>query len=284
MSTITIAPTTTLSTAPETTELVPGFEVRPLGPEHLDVVKALSNHSMMFESPIWSKIIPLSEQTKHVYRLFEIMGPWAMHGLKSGHSYGLFDTNYVYKRPESAAAPGGGKLYWDFDNLSATKEELLQQLDSPLVSVALAYDGFDKFDHARLCPTENWFPGVTGIMKLLVERDTRDPASWEPTAHGQVMFRNSTQTRSDYQGHGLMKALSHFLMRQAKKEGFRAIKIECFNEILPRVWLNPPAPFRAVLVSQAHTSEVEEVGEDGETVFPIRGAPQKVSRIHVDLL
>lgn len=274
--------TTTDVTIPQTNELVPGFEVRQLHVEDLNMVKAVMCHSMIFESPIWSKVIPPSDLAKHMYQLFKESDLWTLHGLHSGYSYGVFDKNYVLKRPESEAT--GGKLYWDFDALSATKEQLLEQMDFPLASLALAYDGFNKFDFSQLTEMEKWLPGIPGISKLLEERDTRDPASWQPTALGQVMFRNATQTRSDYQGRGLMKTLAHFLMGQAKKQGFRAIKIECFNEILPRVWCKPPAPFKAILVSEGHSSEVEDVNEDGEKVYPIRKASQKVSRIHVDLL
>lgn len=272
----------TTGTAPQAYEVLPGFEIRQLGPEHLEITKAVMAHSMIFESPIWSKVIPQGDLTKHIYQLFNMTDTWAMHGLKSGYSYGVFDKNYVFKRPESAAT--NGKLHWDQNNLSATKEELLEQMDFPLASVALAYDGINVIDPAELVPMVQWLPGVPGIMKLLEERDTRDPASWKPTAPGQAMFRNATQTRSDYQGRGLMKALAHFLMRQAKEEGFRAIKIECFNEILPRVWCKPPAPFKGTLVSEAHSSEVEDVDENGQTIYPIRAASQKVSRIYVELL
>ncbi len=36
-----------------------------------------------------------------------------MHQIASGHSLGVFDREYQFRRPESAST--GGKLYWDLD-------------------------------------------------------------------------------------------------------------------------------------------------------------------------
>ena len=132
-----------------TFKLPPRYEIRKLGPEHLDWIKAILTHSNIYCSPIWKVLYP-DDKAKRAYVMLNNLDYHVLHGINSGHSYGAFDTEYQFKRPESAAT--GGKLYWDFDNLNATGEELLVQMDFPLASIALAYDGFNEMDFAQLEP------------------------------------------------------------------------------------------------------------------------------------
>ncbi|KAI5924618.1 hypothetical protein F4810DRAFT_664419 [Camillea tinctor] len=269
---------TTQTEAPRV--LVPGFEIRPLTMEHLDWVKAIMMHTNLFSNPVWSKVLAHKNRTEIAYRMFEKADYIVTHGLESGLSYGVFDANYVYKRPETSA-PTGGKLYWDHSDNAATGDDLVEQMDFPLVSVALAYDGFNAMDPARF-GCVSYFPAFEVVLDELEKRDTR--SGWKPTGPGQVVYRNATSTRTDYAGKGLMKMQAHMLMRMAAEKGFRAIKIECYNEILPRVWANPPPPFRGEIVSSVHTHEIKQVGEDGQEFQPLKAADQKLTRVWVDLV
>src|SRR4051794_9977437 len=100
------------------------YEIRPLTIDHLPWARAILTHSNIFRSPVWSKLYP-SNQTARAYQFFTACERLMTLNTLSGLSYGLFDKRYVFKRPESAAT--GGKLYWDFDDLSATWEDLLEQ-------------------------------------------------------------------------------------------------------------------------------------------------------------
>lgn len=56
---------------------------------------------------------------------------------------------YKFKRPTSKPE---GRLYWDATHPSAdeTGTELLEQMDFPLSSIALAYDGINDLDLQKL--------------------------------------------------------------------------------------------------------------------------------------
>lgn len=99
------------------------LEIRKLTPEHLQWAAAVISYTNVFYSPIWAVVYP-DNQTKRLYDGTEASAYLVAHQIESGLSYGVFDTNYAFKRPESAAT--GGKLYWDHANLDATKAELLE--------------------------------------------------------------------------------------------------------------------------------------------------------------
>ncbi len=46
----------------------------------------------------------------------------------------------------------GGALYWDLADESVSSDTLLEQMDFPLVSVALAYDGFNALEMDKMGP------------------------------------------------------------------------------------------------------------------------------------
>lgn len=119
---------------PNPIQLPARFEIRRLT-EH-DVLHALAimTHSRVFHSPLWTVLYP-EDQTERAYRLQRGMTHFVTISCASGYSYGVFDREYQFKRPESAAE--GGKLWWDEENPHATKEDLLKQMDFPLVSIAL---------------------------------------------------------------------------------------------------------------------------------------------------
>jgi len=256
------------------------YEIRQLTSADLEVAAALIAHTNMFYSPVWSVLyasrateLTLAMATKGIYLI--------QHQIDSGLSYGVFDTQYQYKRAESAAT--GGKLYWDYSNTTVDGATLLEQIDSPLVSVALSYDQFDPLDMSRLVETVKLLPQFGILYGALEAADKRNPADWSATAAGQVLMRNGTSTRVDYEGKGLMKGLAHWLIREAALKGFRAIQIESAHDAVSQTWLHPPAPFTAELISSFHTDTYEEDGPNGEKVNPFTPAKVLITKMYVTL-
>lgn len=127
-------------------ELSPRYEIHKLGPEHAQWASAIVCHSNVFHSSIFSVVYP-EEKTQRFNAMMQTAGYLVDHQISSGLSYGVFDTEYRYKEAKSAAT--GGQFYWDPEKNDATGNELLEAMDFPLVSVALAYDGFDALDMSR---------------------------------------------------------------------------------------------------------------------------------------
>ncbi|KAJ8126352.1 hypothetical protein O1611_g7286 [Lasiodiplodia mahajangana] len=130
-------------------KLSPRYEVRPLGLEHVEWAKALFAHSFVFGSPIWRNLYP-SNKTARFYGLYQASDYLIKYQVSSGLSLGLFDREYEFKNPESVAS--GGKLYFDFSDPGVCEDELLQQMDTPLVSIACAFDAFYAMDNRRVAP------------------------------------------------------------------------------------------------------------------------------------
>ncbi|KAK8079662.1 hypothetical protein PG997_007480 [Apiospora hydei] len=247
---------------------------------HAEWAKAIVTHSNAFGSPVWSVLWP-DEMTDRTYTVFAAMDHLVEHQIASGYSLGIFDTRYQYKRPESAAA--GGKLWWDPTDLSADGDELMAQMDFPLLSVALAYDGFYPFDMSRIAPVAQALPGFAESLHALETLDGRDPAGWKPTGPRQVLMRNATATKLDEGGKGLMRHLAHRIMRQAAEDGFRGIQIEGYHDSVTAVWSKPAAAVQGEIVSRinAWTWGVED--EKGEMVYMLRPSKQDCSKIYVTL-
>lgn len=136
------------TTTPSERTLPARYEIRPLGPEHAPWATAIVCHSNAFHSTVFPVVYPERVAARFNAAL-KAAGYLVDHQIKSGLSYGVFDKEYPFRRPESASAPAGGRFYWDPEeegNEEMTAEEVLERMDFPLVSVALAYDGFDKMD------------------------------------------------------------------------------------------------------------------------------------------
>jgi hypothetical protein len=255
------------------------YEIRTLGMEHLDWCKALIMHSNVFGSPIWAIVYP-KNKTHRLYETYKTIDYLVRHQIESGLSLGIFDKEYKYKRPESADA--GGKLYWDLTKEDAEEDELLEQMDFPLVSVALAYDGINKLDHARIEPLIATLPPFGVMYAVLAERDARDPASWQPTGPRQVLMRNATATKLGEERHGFMKILARYMMRRAADQGFRGIQIETAHDAVSHVWGKPPSPFVGHRVSELDCDYALK-DENGTTSYPFHPAKQDMVKIYVDL-
>ncbi|KAK2807804.1 hypothetical protein FQN50_005347 [Emmonsiellopsis sp. PD_5] len=256
--------------------LPPRFEVRRLTLEHIRWVAAIVAHSNMFGSPVWSRAYP-ENSTARCLQIFNNTGPLISHRIQSGMCFGVFDKEYEFKRPESAQT--GGAIYWDANNTTAPMDELLEQMDFPLVSIAISYDYFNRFEVARPVPFANalpLFPRLSAAVDAIKKFDT-------PLATGEVLSRASTCTRGDYTGHGIMTKLAHYLMREAASEGYREIIINSLSDAVTRVWTNPPSPFKGEKLCEVNVKDFEEEeGPDGK-VFKFDHIDQSFTRIRVTL-
>ena len=254
------------------------YEIRQLTLADLDAATAVVRHSSIFHSPIFS--ILGSRDPTLVMKVYQ-SNYLLRHQIDSGLSYGVFDTQYQNKRPESAAT--NGKVYWDVDKPATDPAVLLEQIDSPLVSVACSYDQFYPLDMAQMAPNIRAVPLLGTLYQALAAGDKRNPADWRATAAGQVLMRNGTATRVDYHGQGIMKKMAHWLMREAKLKGYRNIQIECGHDAVTDAWLHPPAPFTGELISSFNAATYEEDSPNGEKLHPFSPSKQLVTKVYVTL-
>lgn len=283
MSETIITTSMTDATIPNPPDLAPRFEIRRLREEHIQWVAAIVAHSNIYCNAFWTAIYP-TNKTSRTYAFAKAADYLVRHQIASNFSFGVFDLEYKYKFASSEKTKGA--LYWDeTGNSEATSEELLQQMDFPLVSVALAYDAIDEWDFPRMMPLMAVIPHFYTVYKYCHDNDPRDPSAYTPTGPKQFLMRNATSTRQDYEGHKCMGALARFLMREAKKAGFRGIGIEAAHDAVAHVWLNPPEPFRGELVCQLDPQSYEEdkEGEEGVKFKPCAPAKQIIKKIWVTL-
>ena len=257
------------------------FEIRRLEEKHIPWASAVVIHSNMYCSPVWPVIYP-EKKTERALRGYAAAEYLVRHQIESGWSFGVFDTEYKFKRPESEATEGA--LYWDDISPDASQQEMLDAMDNPLASVALAYDGINALDMEKLGPLIAVLPAFAVVYGALHHLDTRDPKTYEPTGAKEMLMRNATSTREDYEGYGLMRKLANFLMREAALAGFQHINIECLHDAVTHVWSHPPEPFKGTIVAQFDSVTWEEKDEKtGETYHPFHPSKQKGSKIQVDL-
>lgn len=266
--------------------LPPRYEIRRLDPSHSTWAAAIIIHSNLFHSPVWPKLYPTGI-TANAHRSLAAAAYLVDHQIASGMSFGVFDTQYVFKRRESEAA--GGRLWWDASEpgvletqgLDAESDRLLAQMDFPLASVALSYDAVDALDMPRMKPLMACLPHFGLVYHLLDDADPRPKDSFMPTARGQVLFRNATSTRRDYEGASLMAGLARWLMREAAARGYRGIQIECVHDAVTHVWKKgiPELGYRGTVISSFDTATWRD--EEGKLAFS--PAEQVISKVWVDL-
>jgi len=203
------------------------------------------------------------------------------HQIESGMSFGIFDTQYNYKRPESALTEG--KLYWDPNDVQSDGTSLLQQMDFPLVSVALSYDGSNPLDMQRLLRLIEVLPLFGALYGALESLDRRDPASWKAKGPHEVLMRNGTATRPDYEGRGLTRKMADWLMREAAGQGYRGIQIETAHDAVTHTWLHPSKPFQAELIAELDMATYEQENEEGKRVRLFEPSKQVCTKIYVTL-
>ncbi|KAI9665971.1 MAG: hypothetical protein M1821_003906 [Bathelium mastoideum] len=261
--------------------LPPRYEIRKLEPKHILWADAIVCHSNVFYSAIFSLVYP-DEKTARLYRTFKGAEYLVRHQIESGMSFGVFDLEYQFKRPESEATEGA--LYWDLADTEASPEKLLDQMDFPLCSVALSYDGHHPLDQSKMTDVIEALPCFAILYHVLEVRDPRPPESWKATAERQVLMRNATSTRREYEGQKLMKKLAQWLMREADRNGYRGIQIECGHDSVSQTWLNPPKPFKGTLISSLDSKTYEEKDEKtGEVKNPFSPSQQLSTKVFVTL-
>ena len=262
------------------THLDPRYEIRQLTEADIPWAYAMIMHSNMFQSPVWTVIYP-DEPTKRIRRAIAASDYLIRHSVESGMSFGLFDTQYQCKRPESVST--GGKLYWDENDLDSDGAALLQQMDFPLVSIALGYDGSKPLDMPRLAPLMEVLPVFGPFFGILESLDKRDPATWKAQGPREVLMRSGTATRADYEGRGLAKKLAYWLMREAAGQGYRGIQIEAAHDAVTDTWLHPPHPFKSELISKFDMATWEEEDEEGRKIRLFEPSKQVCTKIYVTL-
>lgn len=224
--------------------LPPRYEIRKLESKDIPFALAIFTHSHGFHSTIWQYIWPDRLLGRWVLEAHTKMEYLIRHQIASGLSHGVFDKEYVYKT--AAAREEGGKLYWDINDKESSVEEtqgrkaegerLLSQMDFPLVSIALSYDGYVPLDPAQMGRLIEAMPEFPVLFGTLEARDPRAPEDWKPKAPGQVLMRNATSTRHDYEGKGIMAATARWLQREAALMGFEGIQIECIANAVTHLW------------------------------------------------
>jgi hypothetical protein len=267
--------------------LQPRYEIRKLEPEHIQWATAIVGHSNGYHSPVWPVIYP-EDVTTRVLDLFDAGDYLVRHQVESGLSFGVFDTEYEFKTEEGKKA--GGKLFWnrhepsiqEQEGLAAEGERMLKQMDFPLVSVALSYDANNPLDMDKMGPLMSTLPLFGPTYHILATLDQRDPTSWQPTGPNQVLFRNATSTRHDYEGKGIMAGLARWLMREAAERGYRGIQIECLADAVTHVWSTGAAQggrFKGEVVSEFDMGTWRD--EEGRLVF--QPSEQRTTKCWVDL-
>jgi hypothetical protein len=156
-------------------------------------------------------------------------------------------------------------------------------MDFPLVSVALSYDGCNPLDMQRLLALVEVLPLFWTLYEAFESLDRRDPASWKATGPHEVLMRNGTSTRTDYEGRGLTRKMANWLMREAADQGYRGIQIETAHDAVTHTWLHPPKPFQAELIAELDMATYEQENEAGKRVCPFEPSKQVCARIYVTL-
>ncbi|KAL1862902.1 hypothetical protein Daus18300_008232 [Diaporthe australafricana] len=262
------------------TNLPSRYEIRKLEPKHSQWAGAIVCHSNVFYSSVFP-LVYTEAKTLRFNNMMKSVSYLVDHQIDSGLSLGVFDLEYEYKKAGSASTDG--KFYWDPENNDPSGEELLEAMDFPLVSVALSYDGVDPLDSARLEPLVDSLPIFATIYHHLDQLDPRPSQSWKPAkGRGEILMRNATSTRRDYEGQGLMSALARYLMRDAAAKGYKAINIECLSDAVTHVWSEPPSPFKGEIFATFKTEEYEE-DVDGKKVNPFTPSKQFVTRVWTTL-
>ncbi|KAI1136417.1 hypothetical protein F5Y05DRAFT_107999 [Hypoxylon sp. FL0543] len=254
-------------------ELPARYEIRVITPDLADWISALSFFSHFYESPIWGAIYDGRQATEAV-KAYQVCKPFYQMpemAAKNGLSFCIWDKEFVFKKPESAAK--GGACYWDDFDLNDSdldaggRQKLLDALDFPLVGFGLSFDKFLPGDQKEWDAVNAALPLNPPMGKYYEAHDPRPKGSWEPTAAGQVIERVGTGTRDGFHGQGLMKGLAKYIMLEMKARGYRGIQINCGAPQVHHVWSNPPKPFRSSTVGTFPTW-IYETENDEKKVKP----------------
>ncbi|EAQ93766.1 predicted protein [Chaetomium globosum CBS 148.51] len=258
-------------------DLPPGYEIRKLNNEHLSWVQAIVAHTMSFDSAVWSKVDYPGGATQRAYDMYHAIRQSSLQSIQSGLSYGVFCTEYKCRTPGLE-----GTLDWDFNDLSADDDDLLEQMDFPLVSIAMSKDAAEDkpVPETGVKPWSEIVPGHAIISNSLKAGDNRPQSVWSPEHMGEVVRRSGTHTRGDHAGKGLSKVLAHHIMREIRdhEQGYKAILIHTGGEAVDKVWLRPPAPFKSEEICPFSTSGYHRKDDHSDTSYNPFGSAKVVSR------
>ena len=255
------------------------YEIVKLSMADFDFCKAIWCHTEILNMPMCVAIY--NKDMGVFWRTMDTIDHLIQHQLESGLSYGVIDTQYVYKRKESETS--GGRLYWDDRTALVDDRALLDVMDFPLVSIAVSYDQANPLDPAKMGPLIGALPVFGDAYRVLGARDKRKESDRLASAPGQVLQRNGSCTLATYEGQGLMKGLAHWLMREAKLKGFKGIQIECAHAAVTHVWMHPPAPFTAEMLASLDAATYEEESSAGVMVKPFAPSTTVLTKVFVTL-
>lgn len=243
------------------------YEIRPLDLQYREWVAAIIAHGNIYQG--WLGALYEGQRAKTALGFWRIFRTGYERSLEGNLCYGVFDKDYQFKRPESAAT--GGALYWSEFNQNDPdleldgRQKLSDAMDFPLVSVAMAHDAHDQECATLLFgPLTKEFPAMASVFGAAPPDMPAQKAEEGPT-RGSVVGRNGTATADAYTGKGLMKALSHFLMHETKANGYNQIRLGNTSMAVHHVWSNPPAPYKASVLMDYHCQD-HEVEINGEKV------------------
>ncbi|KAM0550212.1 hypothetical protein ACHAPJ_009060 [Fusarium lateritium] len=251
------------------------YEIRRLEKKHGDWVNALTRHAAFYGSELWAPLY-VGMARRLAIQAYKINKGQVDMMLAEGLSYAIFDKEYQFKRPESSET--GGAVYWnDLDEWDSTKEidgrrELADAMDFPLVSVVISVDNADQ--PPKIVPGTSPVGIPHGHFYFVacgqaaadkgVPLDGNNDKMLEP---GVLLGRRGTATSDDHSGKGLMKALSLFLIHQARADGFKEIEMHAQSHAVFHVWTNPPSPYHVEVKFKTPLDEFEtEV--DGKKIKP----------------
>lgn len=184
---------------PPVAQLPKGFYFNSLERHHQRWVQAIIAHTMSFDSPIWGDQPYPGGRTQRCYDMFHAIEASVRQTIESDLGLGVFRAEEDVGKDQPATNEEDGKpgsagtndrLKWDFNNPDATREELLAQMDFPLVSITLTNDA--AFPEPQPGPSAADKPPVVkawadiadghgDISDALKATDKRDPSVYSPT-------------------------------------------------------------------------------------------------------
>ena len=257
------------------------YELRIVPEEHLDWIRAVMCFAFIHRTKLWTALVPEDERTALTYGAYLGCEGLALHMIKSGKTLAVYDKEYAFKRPGSAAQ--GGKLWWDVEDKAANRDKLAEQMDFPLVHLAAAYDQFERPSPEAMSSAVGSLPPMGHAFGALGSRDPRSLEESMATALGQNLSRVATVTQEGYEGQKLMRLTAQYMMRKSAEEGFRAINISAFSDAVFHIWSNPPEPFKAKEICHLDYYDYEETADNGTTSFPFRPADFRATKLVIEL-
>ncbi|KAI1849689.1 hypothetical protein JX266_004638 [Neoarthrinium moseri] len=247
------------------------YTVRPIDRSVAAWAKALSIEGFMLRPSIWQPLVP-EPRTANALRAFTALEGHFAHSINSGLCFGIFDREYEFRRAKSTSQ--GGDLYWheldpDHDDFEIIGEkQMIDAMDFPLVCVALSVDAFDRKPDDASRALYECMPLVKALGTYLARLDKRPASSRQPDARGEVMIRSGCVTKLGYEGRGLMTALNHFVMLEAKARGYGAVTAGIGSPTVYRSWMNAPVGCLSSVIAYFDIWGIELEDEEGSLVRP----------------